>query len=136
MDPLEIRDRFPGVTVTLTSTMNPSGPDPRLTRSRTEPFINVPPYSPTHTEPTELTSRLPPAVATVPKEDWKSYLHSKKVNNYLIGNTLGEGSFAKVKEAFHTLVGEKVSCKVLDNEIERAVNKVLNKSTILLITLN
>lgn len=50
-------------------------------------------------------SSLPPAVVAF---DSKGYIHSKKVNNYLIGGTLGEGSFAKVKEAFHVLVGEKV----------------------------
>ena len=48
---------------------------------------------------------LPPAVTLV---DSKGYVHSKKVNNYLVGGELGEGSFAKVKEAFHVLVGEKV----------------------------
>ena len=53
-------------------------------------------------------SRLPPAVANVPADHVRGYVHSKKVNNYLVGNTLGEGSFAKVKEAFHVLVGEKV----------------------------
>lgn len=53
-------------------------------------------------------SKLPPAVAIVPKEHIRDYTHGKTVNNYLIGNVLGEGSFAKVKEALHTLVGEKV----------------------------
>ena len=53
-------------------------------------------------------SKLPPAVAIVPKEHIRDYAHGKTVNNYLIGNVLGEGSFAKVKEALHTLVGEKV----------------------------
>ena len=55
-------------------------------------------------------SRLPPAVATVPPDHIRGYVHTKRVNNYLVGNTLGEGSFAKVKEAFHILVGEKASC--------------------------
>ena len=52
---------------------------------------------------------LPPAVANVPAEHIRGYVHNKKVNHYLVGSNLGEGSFAKVKEAFHTLVGEKVS---------------------------
>ena len=54
-------------------------------------------------------NKLPPAVAVVPKEHVQGYIHSKRVNNYLVGNTLGEGSFAKVKEGFHVLAGEKVS---------------------------
>ena len=52
--------------------------------------------------------KLPPAVATVSPDAIRSYVHSKRVENYLVGDTLGEGSFAKVKEAFHVLVGEKV----------------------------
>jgi len=53
-------------------------------------------------------TKLPPAVATVPADHIRSYLHQKKVNYYLVGNKLGEGSFAKVREAFHVVVGEKV----------------------------
>lgn len=63
---------------------------------------------------TDLTTKtykssLPPAVVTVPPEHIRGYVHNKKVNHYLVGSNLGEGSFAKVKEAFHVLVGEKVS---------------------------
>ncbi len=67
---------------------------PRLVKSQTMP------------EMARLKNPLPPAVCLV---DSKGYVHSKKVNNYMIGGTLGEGSFAKVKEAFHMIVGEKVS---------------------------
>jgi len=34
--------------------------------------------------------------------------HRKQVGAYLIGRTIGEGSFAKVKEGIHILTGEKV----------------------------
>ena len=35
--------------------------------------------------------------------------HRKQVGAYLIGKTIGEGSFAKVKEGLHVLTGEKVT---------------------------
>ena len=61
-----------------------------------------------HVKSVAETSKLPPAVAMVSPDVVRNYVHSKRVENYLIGGTLGEGSFAKVKEAFHVLVGEKV----------------------------
>ena len=54
-------------------------------------------------------SYLPNGVTDVPREILKGFPHSKKVGNYLVGKTLGEGSFAKVKEGLHVLTGEKVS---------------------------
>lgn len=82
------------------------------------PGESLGPLSPTSQSPIRLTdishptsykSKLPPAVANVPADHIRGYVHNKKVNHYLVGNNLGEGSFAKVKEAFHVLVGEKVS---------------------------
>ena len=83
------------------------------------------PLSPQEQSPirlTDLTSKtyktkLPPAVASVPTEHIRGYVHNKKVNHYLVGSSLGEGSFAKVKEAFHILVGEKVP------DIEHGITK-------------
>ena len=72
---------------------------PNLTKSYTVPEMS---------KPSHQRSPLPPAVVLV---DSKGYVHSKKVNNYMVGGTLGEGSFAKVKEAFHVVVGEKVNTK-------------------------
>lgn len=66
---------------------------------------------------TLYVSKLPPAVANVPKENIRDYMHTKRVQNYLVGSTLGEGSFAKVKEAFHILVGEKVSRRETGEEL-------------------
>lgn len=37
-----------------------------------------------------------------------SFRHSKQVGQYLVGRTIGEGSFAKVKEGLHIPTGEKV----------------------------
>ncbi|XP_003386170.1 PREDICTED: hormonally up-regulated neu tumor-associated kinase homolog [Amphimedon queenslandica] len=104
-DSFQVRDRFPGVTMTLDASMTHG----LRGRSNTDSCLQQ------LLDPIEL-SRLPPAVAHVPKEDWKAYVHSKKVNNYLVGATLGEGSFAKVKEAFHVLVGEKIALKIIDKK--------------------
>ena len=57
---------------------------------------------------TPTTNFLPQSVVDVPKDALRAFPHSKRVGNYLLGKTLGEGSFAKVKEALHTLTGEKV----------------------------
>ncbi len=51
---------------------------------------------------------LPTKVAEVSKETLRTFPHTKRVGNYLLGRTVGEGSFAKVKEGLHTLTGEKV----------------------------
>ena len=57
---------------------------------------------------------LPAQVTEVPKEVLKGFPHTKRVGNYLLGRTLGEGSFAKVKEGLHTLTGEKVRGRQLE----------------------
>ena len=62
-----------------------------------------------HVRSMSESRQLPAAVAVVSPEQIRGYVHGKKVNDYLVGSTLGEGSFAKVKEALHSLVGEKVS---------------------------
>ena len=51
---------------------------------------------------------LPKEVTNVPGEVLEKYPHTKRVGNYLLGKTLGEGSFAKVREGLHTVTGEKV----------------------------
>ncbi|KAK2942387.1 putative Serine/threonine protein kinase OSK3 [Blattamonas nauphoetae] len=45
----------------------------------------------------------------------------KRVGNYLLGKTIGRGSFGKVKLATHTITGEKVAAKILDKEKIRDV---------------
>eukprot|EP00058_Branchiostoma_floridae_P004288 XP_002589776.1 hypothetical protein BRAFLDRAFT_90449 [Branchiostoma floridae] len=64
-------------------------------------------------------ARLPACVATVPSGLTESYPHSKRVGSYLIGRTLGEGSFAKVREGLHAVTGEKVAIKVIDKKTAR-----------------
>lgn len=41
---------------------------------------------------------------------------SRRVGQYEVGRTLGEGTFAKVKLARHVDTGETVAMKVLDKE--------------------
>lgn len=89
-------ERIPGINITLGETVNI--PTAMLTRH----------YRNKHARSISEAAGLPPAVAAVPVEHIRGYVHSKRVNNYLVGSTLGEGSFAKVKEGFHVLVGEKV----------------------------
>ena len=58
--------------------------------------------------PMKNVSVYPPDVAAVPKDLLRNFPHTKRVGQYLLGRTLGEGSFAKVKEGLHILTGEKV----------------------------
>lgn len=37
-------------------------------------------------------------------------------NSYLVGRTLGQGTFGKVKLAVHILTGEQVAIKVLEKD--------------------
>jgi len=55
-------------------------------------------------------SALPTAVTHIPDELLKSFPHTKRVGNYLLGRTIGEGSFAKVKEGLQVVTGEQVFC--------------------------
>lgn len=48
-----------------------------------------------------------PSIKTTARRQKFSY--SKKVGNYLLGEVIGEGSFAKVRIGLHVLTGEKVS---------------------------
>ncbi|XP_064594721.1 hormonally up-regulated neu tumor-associated kinase homolog A-like [Liolophura sinensis] len=63
-----------------------------------------------------IMQHLPLKVTEVSKETIKNFAHTKRVGNYLLGRTLGEGSFAKVKEGLHVLTGEKVAIKVVDKK--------------------
>ena len=43
-----------------------------------------------------------------------------KKGNYILGETIGEGAFAKVKLATHIFTGEKVAIKILDKQVLEA----------------
>ncbi|XP_025098809.1 hormonally up-regulated neu tumor-associated kinase homolog A-like isoform X2 [Pomacea canaliculata] len=62
------------------------------------------------------TDHLPIGVTEVPRQAVRAFSHTKRVGTYLLGRTLGEGSFAKVKEALHLPTGEKVAVKVIDKK--------------------
>ena len=54
-----------------------------------------------------------------------------KIQNYVIGKTLGEGTFGKVKSGVHTLTGEKVAIKILEkskiedlSDVERVAREI------------
>ena len=56
----------------------------------------------------------------------------KKKGNYIIGETIGEGAFAKVKLAKHIYTGEKVAIKILNKEkIYSNIKKIKKEITIL-----
>ncbi|XP_070569133.1 MAP/microtubule affinity-regulating kinase 4-like [Ptychodera flava] len=73
---------------------------------------------------TQSSSTLPQAVTTVPHDELSKFPHSKRVGQYLLGKTLGEGSFAKVKEGMHVGTGEKVAVKIIDKFKAREDNYV------------
>lgn len=37
-----------------------------------------------------------------------------RIGNYILGRTIGRGTFAKVKEGIHTLTSEAIAVKILD----------------------
>lgn len=41
---------------------------------------------------------------------------AKSIGHYVMGITIGEGTFGKVKEAIHILTGEKVAIKILEKQ--------------------
>ncbi|XP_069126320.1 uncharacterized protein [Argopecten irradians] len=50
------------------------------------------------------------------KDNYVSFDKKKKVGNYILGRTIGEGSFAKVRHGFHVLAREKVAVKVVSKK--------------------
>ncbi|XP_076466414.1 uncharacterized protein LOC143297800 [Babylonia areolata] len=66
------------------------------------------------------TVHLPSQVTEVPRDVVRGFSHNKRVGTYLLGRSLGEGSFAKVKEALHLPTGEKVAVKVIDKKRAKA----------------
>lgn len=40
----------------------------------------------------------------------------KKIGQYILGKSIGEGTFGKVKQGMHILTGEKVAVKILEKD--------------------
>ena len=51
---------------------------------------------------------------------------TRSVGNYMLSNTLGEGTFGKVKGGVHLLTGEKVAVKVLQPVSQSATSTLLS----------
>ena len=66
---------------------------------------------------------LPVEVTKVSDDVLTNFSHTKRVGNYLLGRTIGEGSFAKVKEGLHTFTGELVSRIQLSGSSFGAINR-------------
>ena len=45
-----------------------------------------------------------------------SYILQVKIGHYILGETLGIGTFGKVKVGFHQLTGHKVAVKILNRQ--------------------
>ncbi|CAE8617304.1 unnamed protein product, partial [Polarella glacialis] len=43
-------------------------------------------------------------------------MRAKSIGHYILGKTIGEGTFGKVKLGTHILTGEKVAVKILEKE--------------------
>eukprot|EP00047_Mylnosiga_fluctuans_P014026 m.34765 g.34765 ORF g.34765 m.34765 type:complete len:686 (-) comp5263_c0_seq1:268-2325(-) len=61
-------------------------------------------------------SARPPSVQSTLSSKFEalSMESSERIGNYIIGKTLGEGAFAKVKEAVHAITGTSVAIKILN----------------------
>ncbi|XP_048386409.1 hormonally up-regulated neu tumor-associated kinase homolog A isoform X2 [Stegostoma tigrinum] len=61
-------------------------------------------------------SQVPECFMAMPQDLMKSFSHTKRVGNYLVGKMINKGSFAKVMEGLHVPTGEKVAIKVIDKK--------------------
>ncbi|KAM6432688.1 uncharacterized protein O9250_000087 [Rhynochetos jubatus] len=69
--------------------------------------------------------KIPACFNKMPQETGKTFLHSKQVGNYLVGEMINKGSFAKVMEGLHIPTGEKVAIKVIDKRKAKQDSYVL-----------
>jgi serine/threonine protein kinase len=72
----------------------------------------------THTTITQPSHLLPSAVASL------STMSVKKIGKYMMGRTLGEGAFGKVKLGVHCDTQVRVAIKILKKELLTASNMI------------
>ena len=67
-------------------------------------------------------------LAKTAERDRKS---SKCIGNYILGKTIGQGTFGKVKIGLHMITGEKVAVKILEKsrikeaaDVERVTREI------------
>ena len=78
---------------------------------------------------------LPREVTSVSKYEIEPFKQGRRVGCYFLGRTLGEGSFAKVKEGLHIITGEKV--RMTMTQYKTSINSLsLEASTFVFRTLN
>lgn len=51
-----------------------------------------------------------------PDQKGEKKVKSKTIGHYILGKSIGEGTFGKVKQGLHTLTGEKVAVKILEKD--------------------
>ena len=66
-------------------------------------LVSKPPHSGSHPANIQVNAR-------------KAKNGSKSIGHYIIGKTIGEGTFGKVKLGTHILTGEKVAVKILEKD--------------------
>lgn len=61
-------------------------------------------------------SLLPAVLKNNPEINEDFLKKSKMIGSYLLGKRIGEGAFAKVRQGFHTVTGEKVAVKIIEKK--------------------
>eukprot|EP00931_Biecheleriopsis_adriatica_P060680 TRINITY_DN36455_c0_g1_i1.p1 TRINITY_DN36455_c0_g1~~TRINITY_DN36455_c0_g1_i1.p1 ORF type:complete len:939 (-),score=159.64 TRINITY_DN36455_c0_g1_i1:78-2894(-) len=121
----------PNVGVSPVTVRSPVVTEASACRSQGAPSVSSPPPSESmrpaaQGSPTTpvVTPRSPPQVSRDVKSPRHGEVgpppgrkkHLKSIGHYMLGTTIGQGTFGKVKLGEHVLTGEKVAVKVLEKE--------------------
>lgn len=58
------------------------------------------------------------------KNNTQTKTKNKRIGDYIIGRSIGKGTFGKVKKGVHTKTGEKVAIKILEKDKIQDVSDV------------